>query len=141
MNSGVLTFFEPSDNMKLPEGDVKIADAFKPGAFPNNVTADAVLTGKNGLGKDVKAVVRLEAPVYENGVLTVKATPVAKGEAALLEGGEVAKAKASEGVEDLPKDAAFSLKDASIVIDSAEVEDAAASDGEKHGIVGGIIGA
>ena len=100
-------------------GAIKTAEAFAPGHFTEADTGDAVLTGTDEDGKRVTAVVRLVEPVFQDGAVKIKAAPLANGTPTILAGGEVAAARANPaGLADLPADAAFTLKDAKVVVDS-----------------------
>jgi len=119
MKNGVLTFTDPTEDVQTSAGAIKTAEAFAPGHFDETSTGDAILTGTDADGKPVKAVVRLVEPTFADGAVTVKATPLASGAPAILAGGEVAAARADPvALADLPADAAFTLKDAKVVVDS-----------------------
>ena len=141
MTGGILTLTNPTEDVVTTAGTLRTADAFAPGHFDAETTGDAVLTGVGADGKAVKAVVRLAEPTFTDGKVVVKAVPLGPATPAILEGGEVAKARADPATATaLPADASFELKDAKVVVDSLAATEAAA-DGEKHGVVGSVIGA
>jgi len=119
----------PENTLGTSQGDLKMDAAFPVGRFTSDQEGDAVITGTNAEGQQVKAVVRLALPVYntEKAVLGVKAQAVPKGEAALLAGGKAEEALADPAVVTLDQDKEARLTNVKVWVDSkrAEAPDAA----------------
>jgi hypothetical protein len=114
----------PGNTIHTSQGDLKMDEAFPTGRFTPDQQGDAVITGTNAAGQQVKAVVRLALPVYnsEKQVLGIKAKPVNKGEASLLAGGKVEEALADPAVVTLDQDKEGKLTDVKVWVDSTSAK-------------------
>ena len=119
LDSGVVTFNEPSEKIRTTVGDVNLAEAFAPGKISPDIQADGVVTGKTAEGKDVLTVIRFSAPEYKDGKLTAKAAPVIKTDTPTLRDGEVQKALNNDKFVPMsPELKTASLDDVEITLDS-----------------------